>query len=54
MLEAFAQIRANAYNMPAKELQPPFSGEGKDVHNGVRTVYLGGMTCMVSRARQHT
>ena len=45
MLEAFAQIRANAYNMPAKELKPPFS-----VHDGVRTVYPGGMTCMVSRA----
>ena len=50
MLEAFAQIRANAYNTPAKELQPPFSGEGKDVHTGVRTVYLGSMTCMVWKA----
>lgn len=29
MLEGFAQSGSNAYNMPAKELRPPFSGKKK-------------------------
>lgn len=50
MLEGFAQSGSNAYNMPAKELQPPFSGEEKDVQKGARPVYPGGMACMAWRA----
>lgn len=52
MLEGFVQIRSNAYSVPAKELQPPFSGEEKDVQKGTKSVYPQSMACTVPTTQE--